>query len=84
MAERDYKAEYKNYHSRPEQKKKRASRNKANATLKAGGRIKAGDNRDVHHVDGNPLNNDPSNLRVVSRSTNRSFPRTATGRKAKV
>ena len=64
MAERDYKAEYKNYHSRPEQKKKRASRNKANAKLKAGGRIKAGDNRDVHHVDGNPRTKTAKKARV--------------------
>jgi len=84
MAERNYKAEYKNYHSRPEQIAKRSSRNKANATAKAAGRIKAGDKRDVHHKDGNPLNNDPSNLRVVNRSTNRSFARTKTARKARV
>tara|TARA_R100000935_G_C2675427_1_gene100563 strand:- start:56 stop:301 length:246 start_codon:yes stop_codon:yes gene_type:complete len=79
---RDYKKEYANYHSRPEQIKKRSSRNKANASLKAAGRIKAGDNKDVHHKDGNPLNNNPNNLRVVKRSTNRSFPRTASARKA--
>mgnify|MGYP003636317005 CR=1 FL=1 len=79
---RNYEKEYANYHSRPEQKKKRASRNKVRRAAVASGRAKKGDNRDVHHVDGNPLNNSPKNLRVVSRNTNRSFPRTATARKA--
>ena len=70
---RDYKAEYKNYHGKPAQKKKRASRNAARAKLKAGGVAVAG--KDVHHKDGNPRNNKRSNLKVTSKSKNRSFPR---------
>ena len=70
---RDYKAEYKNYHGKPAQKKKRASRNAARAKLKAGGVAVAG--KDVHHKDGNPKNNKRSNLKVTSKSKNRSFPR---------
>jgi len=77
---RDYKSEYKNYHSKPDQKKKRASRNSARAAMKAGGVAVAG--KDVHHKDGNPKNNKRSNLQAVSPSKNRSFKRTKTARKA--
>ena len=70
---RDYKSEYKNYHSKPEQKKKRASRNSARAKMKAGGVAVAG--KDVHHKDGNPKNNKRSNLKATAPSKNRSFPR---------
>ena len=80
---RDYKKEYRNYHSRPEQIKKRGSRNKARKIAEKQGRVKKGDGRDVHHVDGNPLNNDTNNLRVKTKSSNRSFPRTKTARKKK-
>jgi|TARA_R110002126_G_scaffold90030_1_gene214838 hypothetical protein len=78
---RDYRAEYDNYHSKPAQKKKRASRNAARRKLEAGGRVQKGSDMDVHHVDGNPLNNSPKNLRAVHKSKNRSFARTSTGRK---
>lgn len=70
---RDYKSEYKNYHGKPAQKKKRASRNAARAKLKAGGVAVAG--KDVHHKDGNPRNNKRSNLAVKTKAKNRSFPR---------
>ena len=70
---RDYKSEYKNYHSKPDQKKKRASRNSARAAMKAGGVAVAG--KDVHHKDGNPKNNKRSNLQAVAPSKNRSFAR---------
>ena len=73
MAGRDYKSEYKNYHSKPEQKKKRASRNAARAAMKKGGVAVAG--KDIHHRDGNPKNNKRSNLTATSKSKNRSFPR---------
>ena len=75
MAKRDYKAEYKNYHSKPEQKKKRASRNKARSLLEKEGKVKKGDGKDVDHKDGNAKNNSKSNLRVQDKSKNRSFPR---------
>jgi len=79
MAERNYKSEYKNYHAKPAQKKKRASRNAARAKLKAGGVAVAG--KDVHHKDGNPKNNKRSNLTATSKSKNRSFPRTSKAKK---
>ena len=68
---RDYKSEYANYHSKPKQKKDRAGRNGARAIMKK----KYGSSllgRDVDHKDRNPKNNSVSNLRVQSKSTNRS------------
>ena len=78
---RNYRSEYDNYHSKPAQKKKRTARNAARRKLEAGGRVEKGSDMDVHHVDGNPLNNSAKNLRVVHKSKNRSFARTSTGRK---
>jgi hypothetical protein len=68
---RDYRSEYKNYHSKPEQKKNRASRNLARRIMKKklGVSIKG---KDIDHKDGNPRNNSRSNLRVQSKSKNRS------------
>jgi hypothetical protein len=68
---RDYKSEYKNYHSKPDQKKRRAGRNGARAIMKKkfGSSILG---RDVDHKDRNPKNNNQSNLRLQSKSTNRS------------
>jgi len=68
---RNYKKEYANYHSKPEQKKDRAGRNGARRIMKKkyGSSILG---RDVDHKDRNPRNNSMSNLRVQSKSTNRS------------
>ena len=76
---RNYKKEYVNYHSKPKQKVARASRNAARAKMMAGGKVKKGDRKDVHHTTGNPLNN--KKLAVKSASANRSYPRTKTARK---
>jgi len=68
---RNYKSEYKNYHSKPDQKKRRAGRNGARNIMKK----KLGSSilgRDVDHKDRNPTNNNSSNLRLQSKSTNRS------------
>jgi hypothetical protein len=75
MATRNYKSEYKNYHSSTEQKKKRAARNAARRTMAKGGSVKKGDGKDVDHKNGNPLDNRKKNLSVKSKSANRSFPR---------
>ena len=80
---RDYKKEYANYQGKPAQVKKRASRNSARATLSKTGAVKKGDGKDVDHKNGNPKDNSKKNLRVVSKKTNRSFPRTATAGKKK-
>ena len=72
---RDYAAEYKNYHSSPEQKKKRASRNAARSEMEKKGKVRKGDGKDVDHKNSNPRDNSKGNLRVQSKSANRSFPR---------
>ena len=69
---RDYRSEYLNYHASPEQKNRRAGRNTARRLLQRSGRVTKGDGKDVDHRDRNPKNNSQKNLRVQSRSTNRS------------
>jgi hypothetical protein len=64
---RNYKREYALYHSKPEQKKNRSSRNAARKKMVKQGRVKKGDGKDVDHKDSNPQNN----LRVMSKSSNR-------------
>ena len=78
---RNYKKEYENYHGKPSQIKRRAARNKARKDALKRGTVKKGDSLDIHHIDGNPLNNKSSNLRAIIKSQNRSFARTKTGRK---
>jgi hypothetical protein len=68
---RNYKSEYKNYHSQPKQKKRRAMRNAARRKMERLGRVRKGDNKDVDHKDRNPSNNSTKNLRVQSKSRNR-------------
>ncbi len=66
---RNYKKEYADYHGTKEQKDNRNKRNKARRKMK----IKKGDKREVDHK--KPLSkggsNKKSNLRAVSRKTNR-------------
>ncbi len=66
---RDYKKEYKTFHGKPTEIKKRAERNKARADVG----LKKGDGREVDHK--SPLSkggsNKKDNLRVTSRATNR-------------
>jgi hypothetical protein len=69
---RDYKKEYREYHGKPEQKKRRAQRNAARAKAKKEGKVHKGDGKEVHHVNAprkGPLNN--KKTRVVSRAYNR-------------
>jgi|TARA_Y100001938_G_C7945412_1_gene356516 hypothetical protein len=72
LAKRDYKKEYREYHSKPEQKKRRAGRNAARRIMEMVGRAKKGDGKDVDHKNGNPTDNRKKNLRVISKSKNRS------------
>lgn len=78
MAERNYRKEYDNYHSRPEQIKKRDERNAARRAMEKRGLVRKGDGKDVDHrtpiVKGGT--NSIGNLRVVPASQNRSFART--------
>lgn len=69
---RNYKEEYRRYHSKPEQRRRRSARNKARRLMikkRGEGAVRG---RDVDHVDRNPMNNSPSNLRIQSASKNRS------------
>lgn len=69
---RNYKLEYMRYHARPEQRKRRSSRNQARrkAMKLYGARAVAG--KDVDHRDRNAMNNSRHNLRLQNKSTNRS------------
>jgi ABC-type oligopeptide transport system ATPase subunit len=71
---RNYKREYKLFHGKPSQIKKRAARVKARRQYEKEGKVSKGDGKDVDHV--KPLRNGGStgkgNLRVRDRSANRS------------
>jgi hypothetical protein len=68
---RNYDKEYQSYQGTEEQKKRRAIRNAARRKLESEGRVRKGDGKDVHHVNG--LHNAAANLRVMKKSTNRSI-----------
>jgi hypothetical protein len=69
---RNYRKEYDNYHSRPEQVERRSSRNKARRkVIKYNGKS-AVNGKDVDHKDRNPMNNSRKNLRIQYKSINRS------------
>jgi len=81
MPNRNYRGEYDNYHKKPVQKKRRASRNTARSTMKTAGKVTKGDGKDVAHKNGNPKDNKRKNLTVKPKSVNRSFARTKTAKK---
>ena len=70
---RNYKQEYADYHGKSTQKKNRAARNGARATMEQAGKVSKGDGKEVDHK--KPLSKGgstaKSNLRVVSKATNR-------------
>ena len=70
---RNYRKEYDSYHSKPEEKKRRAKRNAARRTAAKAGKVSKGDGKDIDHK--RPLSkggtNAKSNTRVRSRSANR-------------
>ena len=68
---RDYGREYASYHSKPEQRKNRSSRNLARRLMKKKLGAKAVKGKDIDHKDKNPRNNSRSNLRVRTKSSNR-------------
>lgn len=78
---RDYKREYASYHSKPEQRANRSERTVARRESNASGVTSKGDGKDLDHRV--PLSKGgssaKSNLRVVSKSTNRSFSRNSDG-----
>ena len=66
---RDYRKEYDDYHGKPDEIARRAARNKARSKKEKRGFLSRFD--EVDHIDNNPENNSPDNLRVVSRHKNR-------------
>lgn len=64
--------EYSKFQSSDKAKKDRAARNNARRSAIRSGRAKVGDGREIDHKNSNPRDNSASNLRVVSRTTNRS------------
>jgi hypothetical protein len=72
---RDYAKEYREYHGRPDQIKKRAQRVMARREMERDGKVRKGDGMDVDHI--RPIRsgggNDKSNLRVVPRGRNRGW-----------
>ena len=78
---RDYRREVDLYTSRPDVIKKRVEQNKARRLMEKAGKVHKGDGKDVDHA--TPLSKGgkttKSNLRVVSRSNNRSFRRNSDG-----
>lgn len=63
--------EYSRFQSSKKAKRDRASRNKARRQAEREGRVHKGDGKEVDHVNSNPRMNSRTNLRVVSRHTNR-------------
>lgn len=69
------------YNAKPEQKKRRAMRNKARREMIAAGKVRKGDGKDVAHKDNNPMNTNPQNFAVQSKAKNRSVPRDSNGKR---
>lgn len=69
---RNYKREYKKYHSLPKQKSRRAGRNAARRIMLKLGRVRKYSSSDVDHRDHNTWHNNLGNLRVLPKWKNRS------------
>jgi hypothetical protein len=80
MRRRDYRKEYREYHAKPAQKKRRAQRNAARRKLVKSGAVRKGDGKDVNHRNRNTADNRRSNLSVTSQKQNRGWRR---GKKGK-
>lgn len=63
------------YDARPDVMAKRRARNRARYKLMKEGKVAVGDGKDVDHINGVEAGNGDKNLRVLSKSQNRSFPR---------
>ena len=68
---RNYKKEYRTYHKRAKQKKRRACRNGSRRMMIKSKRARKGDGKDVDHKDRNPCNKSRKNLRIRSKKKNR-------------
>ena len=68
---RDYAISAWCYEDTPKRKAARNARHSNREKFAKRGLVAVGDGKHVHHVDGNPFNNDPRNLRVVSADAHR-------------
>ena len=69
---RDYKKEYDEYHKSPEQKKRRAERNRDRKAAEKRGAVKKGDNKEVDHQNAPRTGSlARSKTRVISKTANR-------------
>lgn len=72
MVKRNYRKEYDEYHALPEQKKRRAQRNKARKEAMDRGAVKKGDGKEVDHVNAPRTGSlDGVPTRVISKTANR-------------
>ena len=72
MSNRNYRKEYDEYHALPEQKKRRAQRNKARKEAVDDSRVHKGDGKEVDHINAprtGSLENVPT--RVIGKTPNR-------------
>lgn len=81
MATKARQAAQAKYNSQPEQVKRRMARNRARYAMVKAGKAHKGDGKDVGHKGGNPMNNKMSNLKMQTKHSNRSYPRTKGGHK---
>lgn len=65
------KHEYQKFQSSAKARAERSARTVARKQANASGRTHKGDGKEIDHVNSNPRDNRSSNLRVVSRKTNR-------------
>jgi len=68
---RNYRKEYDEYHSKPEQRANRSKRVLARRKMIRVGKARKGDGKDIDHVNGNPQDNSMKNLKAVDKSYNR-------------
>lgn len=66
------KAAQKKYNSKPEQIARRSARNKTRRLMVKAGKVRKHDGKDVDHKNHNPMDKSSGNLRVQSKSKNRS------------
>ena len=65
VIDRDYKAEYALYEMR--RKKENKSRKQIRRYFTRHGLVKPNDQKEIHHINGNPLDNSLSNLKILSK-----------------
>jgi hypothetical protein len=68
---RNYRKEYDEYHSKPDQRSNRSKRVLARRKMMKLGKVRKGDGQDVDHINGNPQDNSVDNLKAVDKSHNR-------------